>query len=292
MHSFGVVSHKGDVCAYKRVRVFCWIFTTADNLETRARFQAKSWVRHCDAHVFFVCRSDPAKLNTEVARSLNVVHLSTVEEKRSTLYTKTLRALDWMTEQKLFDKYDWFLKADDDTFTLVEHFKELVRDVDPNSPQYVGRLFNKHVKRGFMSGGAGFAISRSAMRLFNERYKAECPDVPMPCDCDDMIIGRCFEKWNVPILESRDESGKQRYFPIQPELEFAEHPNEQSRWQLDYDMYPTVYVMPCFKFLTKSRNFLARCDIIESSGKLDSNTFIKTIRTVSTLTLNNIATFM
>lgn len=222
------------MCINKRVRIFCWIFTTAANLETRARFVASTWAQHCDDHVFFVAKSQPDALNNSLAKQLKIVQLDAVHESRRSLYSKTIAALQWMASKQLFAQFDWFFKADDDTFLVVHNFKHLVTSRNPDEAYYVGRLLGKKqaAQKGFMSGGAGFALSRAAIRMFVNRYASECPDVIMPCDCDDMIIGHCLANWKVPVLDSIDQFGKQRFFPIQPEQQFAETPDESSQWLL------------------------------------------------------------
>lgn len=228
------------MCLRKRTRVFCWIFTTGENLLTRSTYVENTWAQHCDGHVFFVCRTDRRLLNTGPA-NLNVVHFTDVVESRTTLYSKTLRAIEWMASKQLFDKYDWFMKADDDTFLIVEHFKDLVAHVRADEPHYVGRpLLHEGDKNDkFMSGGAGFAMSRGALRMLHRLYPTQCPDIRMPCHCDDLIIGRCFRKWNVSIVQSCDQNNKQRFFPVQPDVHFSETVPEDYEW-LVRDAQPIV----------------------------------------------------
>ena len=48
------------------------------------------------------------------------------------------------------------MKADDDTYVVVENLKAMLKDVDPEEPVYYGARFDsERVKDGYMSGGSG-----------------------------------------------------------------------------------------------------------------------------------------
>ena len=66
--------------------------------------------------------------------------------------------------QHVFDHHlqeaDWFLKADDDTFVIVENLKNLLQHHNTNAPVYFGHNF-KYLG-GYM---AGLHITLSVLRL-------------------------------------------------------------------------------------------------------------------------------
>lgn len=63
------------------------------------------------------------------------------------------------------DKADWFLKADDDTYVIVENMRLLLSRFSPDKPVYLGRRFRRFVHQGYMSGGAGYVLSRESEML-------------------------------------------------------------------------------------------------------------------------------
>ena len=64
------------------------------------------------------------------------------------------------------DEADWFLKADDDSYIIIENLKAFLQQHDPSDPIQFGCKLIQIVKKGYMSGGAGYVLSREALKRF------------------------------------------------------------------------------------------------------------------------------
>ena len=65
------------------------------------------------------------------------------------------------------DDADWFLKADDDSYIIIENLKTFLQQHNPLVPIQFGCRFRLQiVKKGFTSGGAGYVLSREALKRF------------------------------------------------------------------------------------------------------------------------------
>uniref|UniRef100_A0A8C5IGX5 N-acetylgalactosaminide beta-1,3-galactosyltransferase n=1 Tax=Junco hyemalis TaxID=40217 RepID=A0A8C5IGX5_JUNHY len=111
---------------------------------------------------------------------------------------------------------EWFLKADDDTFVLLDNLRWLLAPLPPQRPLYLGKRFRPFARQGYMSGGAGYVLSRGALsRLAPALARGSCgrggPE-------EDVALGQCLERLGVPVGDSRDTRGRETFHPFPPEI--------------------------------------------------------------------------
>ncbi|CAI5687995.1 unnamed protein product [Oreochromis niloticus] len=209
---------------YKKVRILCWVMTGPKNLETKTRHVKYTWSRHCNIVVFMSSVDDP---------DFPTVGLGT-KEGRDQLYWKTIRAYHYAYEHYA-DEADWFLKADDDTYVIVDNLRWVLANHTPDEPIYFGRRFKPYTKQGYMSGGAGYVLSKEALRRFVEGFKSkQCTHTT---SVEDLAMGQCMEKVGVLAGDSRDSFHRETFHPFVLEQHLtAKFP--KSFWYWSYCYYP------------------------------------------------------
>lgn len=236
-HSTDEEFHKGeDVLAKKiakKVRVLCWIMTNPQNHEKKAKHVKATWGKRCDILLFISSEFDP--------------HLPTVKinisEGRNYLWGKTKAAYRYSYEHHK-DDAEWFLKADDDTYVVVENLRYFLMSYNSSQPMYFGCRFRPFVKQGYMSGGAGYVLSREALKRFVEGLDEN------RCRKDnggaeDVEMGMCLEKLGVVAGDTRDSSGRGRFFPFVPEHHLIPNHISKDNWYWKYIYYPAQEGMNC-----------------------------------------------
>uniref|UniRef100_A0A1I7YHH2 N-acetylgalactosaminide beta-1,3-galactosyltransferase n=1 Tax=Steinernema glaseri TaxID=37863 RepID=A0A1I7YHH2_9BILA len=122
--------------------------------------------------------------------------------------------------ENLHEKFDWYLRADDDAYIVMENLEKFVGQYDSSKPYLFGYRWNFYVKRGFADGGA-YVISREALRQFyNEmRYNQTlCPEIHRAEE--DQELAKCLSKIGVYPSKSTDAYGRQMFHHFHPlELE-------------------------------------------------------------------------
>lgn len=135
-------------------RVLCWILTVADSEEHRTKTKAikETWGKRCDK-LLFVSGERELKLGRQVDDQLQV---PLEREGRDQLWRKVIEAFEYIHSSYL-NEFDWFMKADDDTYVFVDSLKAFLANkrLGPNYTEsvYFGHRFAPFVHQGYMSGG-------------------------------------------------------------------------------------------------------------------------------------------
>nr|XP_045591743.1 glycoprotein-N-acetylgalactosamine 3-beta-galactosyltransferase 1-like [Procambarus clarkii] len=208
----------------QKVRVLCWVMTRPETHHSKAVHVKATWGARCDKLIFMSSKNDT---------QLGTIDLG-LGEGRNVLWGKTKAAFTYVYNNYL-TQYDWFFKADDDTYAIMENMRYMLSLYDPNFPIYFGSRFRKFTKQGYMSGGGGYVLSREALKQFVEVAQ---PDKKL-CQQDntgaeDAEMGKCLDNIGVVAGDSRDNMGRGRFFPLTPSTHLF---NGVPNWYLDYVYY-------------------------------------------------------
>ena len=89
-----------------------------------------------------------------------------------------------------FNDFDWFIRADDDSYVIMENLRYFLSGQDTNRPVFFGHKFKAIVPTGYFAGGPGIVLSREALYRFSTKGLELCPeDTKM---IDDVYLGFCM----------------------------------------------------------------------------------------------------
>lgn len=203
----------------KKVRVLCWIMTSPTNLDKKAIHVKKTWAKRCNIMLFISSKNNA---------SFPAIGLD-VKEGREHLTSKTMQAFRYVYDHYKH-KADWFMKADDDTYVILENLRYFLKDYNTRDPVFFGHHFKIIVKQGYYSGGAGYVLSLEALtRLVTiGRNPSFCRQ---DGGSEDVEIGKCMQRLGVKTINSTDAMGRSRFHCFDPETHlFGEYP----KWYYQY----------------------------------------------------------
>ena len=205
----------------EKVRILCWVATHKAKHDTNVKAVKQTWGQHCSLLLFFSDFEDS---------SIPTMNLEGVPAGYDHLTAKTMVGFDYVYKH-YSDQYDWFMKADDDTFVIVENLRYLLFPHLPTEAVWFGSHFDGEVPGGYHSGGAGYVVSREALRLFSERKPELCAQDNGP---EDVQFGKCMGLLGVKTGDSHDPHGRTQFHAFEPETHIVE--KKYHKWFYSYDV--------------------------------------------------------
>ncbi|KAL8567979.1 hypothetical protein ACOMHN_029154 [Nucella lapillus] len=206
-----------------RVRVLVWVMTSPQNLDKKAIHVQNTWGKRANTLLF---------MSSQWNSSFPTIGLN-VSEGRQNLPAKTFRAFRYIYENH-FDDADWFMKADDDTYVIMENLRYMLSAYDTEDPIYFGQIFKPYIKQGYASGGAGYVISKEALR----RFATKGMRIPRYFKqrilaFEDVEMGNCLMKLGVQLVPSLDRLGRTRFHCFWPQVHIMGE--LYPKWYLKFD---------------------------------------------------------
>jgi hypothetical protein len=110
-------------------------------------------LNECDKVLFSLKLNNDSLINSQVVMidNLPVLHLADLKnDTYHALVEKMFLTLKYVNRHH--GDYDWYMKADVNTFVFMDHLRSFLKDYDPNVPIVHGYTFQIY---HYQSGGAG-----------------------------------------------------------------------------------------------------------------------------------------
>jgi hypothetical protein len=158
----------------------CYIISTCDKyLDSRVKYQMETMFKN-------VNREDIYYLTSQPNHSERQFGWYTMDDTRNI----TWKYIYFIYSMNI-PHYDWYIFIDDDTFVFNSRLQNLLSNYNSNECYYIGKELD-HIKDQFclyMSGGAGYAISKPLYSLIVQYLKKNAINLSFKHWCDDLCIG-------------------------------------------------------------------------------------------------------
>lgn len=198
--------------------IFCLLLTSKNNFLTKSKILYDVWAKNCDNLKFLSLLPDELLRNKSNELSLDKWYIENwlqppglVEDSYDKLTSKMYLSLRHV--YKIHPDYDWYLKADDDTFVFIDNLRKFLSDKNYSDPVTYGYDFKVIVNNGYHSGGASYVLSKEAFNRIGSKLNENfdfCPNSGV----EDVDVAKCLRSLGVNPKPSIDDEGRERFHPL------------------------------------------------------------------------------
>ncbi|CAF3386474.1 unnamed protein product [Rotaria sp. Silwood2] len=201
-------------------RICCLIVTSPNSFLTRTKAINETWAPRCDRYFFITEYSRETMTHEQItfAEKIPIAPIKGIIPGYDHLTQKSVLAFLY-TYENYFDDFDWFVKADDDTYLIVENLKKFLSEQNTSEPITFGYNYKVIVSKGYHSGGASYVLSRESLRRFYEAHKDSTSNCRKDGGSEDVEIANCLRTKGVYPGKSLDKQNRELFHP----LPFVEH---------------------------------------------------------------------
>uniref|UniRef100_A0A8R1IC90 N-acetylgalactosaminide beta-1,3-galactosyltransferase n=1 Tax=Caenorhabditis japonica TaxID=281687 RepID=A0A8R1IC90_CAEJA len=192
----------------KKGQLFCWVQTSPLYHNSRSLAINETWIHRCDHGQLFTSE----QFNDSRIPYSTV--FAGIPDNYYNLFFKSRYAFHHIYT-KISSEFEWYLKADDDTYVIVENLRAYLSTLNPDEPHYLGYQLKPYLKNGYNGGGAGYVLSRAALKIFAEQLYQNstlCPDDIY----EDVGIARCLANVGIYPEDTRNAHGQNRFNTFSP----------------------------------------------------------------------------
>lgn len=197
---------------FARHKILCLVMTSPAKLRTKGKAVNDTWGKSCNKLLFMSTKEDPnfPVIGLEIAKG--------GDGGKDNSWDKTRAAWQYVWDHHL-DDFDWFFKADDNNFVIVENLRHLLGKLNAEEPHYLGRHFRggEDGGKGYCSGEAGYVFSRETLRRFGSLLQntSKCATRSKAKELD-MEVGKCLAQTGIYPGNTRDSRGRETFHPFSP----------------------------------------------------------------------------
>ncbi|KAK3703751.1 hypothetical protein RRG08_040937 [Elysia crispata] len=194
--------------------IFVGIMTAKKFIDNRGLASHRTWARTINGRVMFFSSEDSTS-----AHRVPVVALPNVDD-RYPPQKKSFMMLKYMHDHYL-DKFEWFMRADDDVFIKGDKLDAFLRGINSSQALFIGQAGTGKAEElgklslapdeNFCMGGPGMIFSRETLRRMAPHISFCLRN--LYTSHEDVEIGRCVRKfagiqctWSYEVLSTQSHS--------------------------------------------------------------------------------------
>ncbi|CAD5116070.1 DgyrCDS5000 [Dimorphilus gyrociliatus] len=170
--------------------LYIGVLSTANFLDTRAKACQKTWGSTKGATVKFYAQSDH--------HDESIVKLSSdIDDSVYPPQKKSFRMLQHMC--RLSDSYEWFMRADDDSYIKIEQLIKFLNGIDSNQLHYIGQAGFGRMDEKLGLGTSIYCMGGPGVIFSSVLLQKVCPHIEsclgnITSKHEDTEIGRCINR--------------------------------------------------------------------------------------------------